>query len=44
MHNTIFHSILDTSSPQPDDKQDGTQSIHHIAFYMFARVLGQSDL
>ena len=44
MHNGIFHSILDTSSPQPDDKQDGAQSIHHIAFYMFAWVLGQSDL
>ena len=34
-YNSIFHSILNTSSPQPDDKQDGAQSIHHIAFYMF---------
>ena len=30
--NGIFDSILDTSSPQPDDKQDG---MRHIAFDMF---------
>ena len=30
--NGIFDSILDTSSPQPDDKQDG---LHHTAFDMF---------
>ena len=30
--NGIFDSILDTSSPQPDVKQDG---MCHIAFDMF---------
>jgi len=33
--NGIFDSILDTSSPQPDDKQDGG-SVRHIAFDVFA--------
>ena len=28
--------ILDTSSPQPNDKQDGGRSVRHIAFDMFA--------
>ena len=32
----IYYSILDTSSPKADDKQDGGQSVHHIAFDMFA--------
>ena len=32
----IFDSILDTSSPQPDDKQDGGQSVRNIAFDEFA--------
>ena len=31
-------------SPQPDDKQDGGRGLRHIAFDMFARGLGQSDL
>ena len=31
-----FDSILDTSSPQPNDKQDGGRSVRHIAFDMFA--------
>ena len=39
--NGIFDSILDTSSPQPDDKQDG---MRHIAFDMFKWGLGQSGL
>ena len=30
--NGIFDSILDTISPQPNDKQDG---MRHIAFDMF---------
>ena len=34
-HNGIFHTILDTSSPQPDDKQDGGRSVRHMAFDMF---------
>ena len=44
MQNGIFDSILHTSSPQPNDKQDGGQSVRHIAFDMFAWGLGQSDL
>ena len=36
VQNGIFDSILDTSSPQPDDKQDGGRSVRHIAFDMFA--------
>ena len=36
--------ILDTSSPQPDDKQDSGWSVRHIAFDMFAWGLGHSDL
>ena len=39
-----FDSILDTSSPQPNDKQDGGRSVRHIAFDMFEWGLGQSDL
>ena len=31
-----FDSILDTSSPQPNDKQDGGRSVRHTAFHMFA--------
>ena len=27
--------ILDTSSPQPDDKQDGGRSVRHIASDLF---------
>ena len=38
--NGIFDSILDTNSPQPNDKQvlqqDSGQSVCHIAFHMFA--------
>ena len=34
--NGILDSILDTRSPQPDDKQDGRRSVRHIAFDMFA--------
>ena len=34
--NGIVDSILDTSSPQPDDKQDGGRSVRYIAFDMFA--------
>ena len=34
--NIIFDSILGTSSPQPNDKQDGARSVRHIAFDMFA--------
>ena len=44
MPNGIFDSILDTSSPQPNGKQDGGRFIRHIAFDMFARGLGQSGL
>ena len=44
MQNGIFDSILHTSSPRPNDKQDGGQSVRHIAFDMFAWGLGQSDL
>ena len=36
MQNGTFDSILDTSSPQPDDKQDGGLLVRHIAFDMFA--------
>ena len=32
MQNGIFDSIFDTSSPQPDGKQDGRCFIHHVAF------------
>ena len=39
-----FDSILDTSSPQPNGKQDGGRFIRHIAFDMFAWGLGQSGL
>ena len=28
----IFNSILDTSSPQPDNKQDGGRSVRHCCF------------
>ena len=35
MQNGIFDSILDTSSPQPDDKQDGGRVVRHIAFDAF---------
>ena len=42
--NGIFDSILDTSSPQANDKQDGGRSVRHIAFDMFAWGLGQSGL
>ena len=34
--NTVFDSILDASSPQPDDKQDGGRSVRHIAFKVCA--------
>ena len=34
--NSIFDLILDTSSSQPNDKQDGRRSVLHIAFDMFA--------
>ena len=44
MQNDLFDSILDTSSPQPDDKQDGARRVRYIAFDMFAWGLGQSDL
>ena len=40
MQNGTFDSILDTSSPQPDDKQDGGLLVRHIAFDMFAWGLG----
>ena len=36
MQNGILDSILKTSSPQPDDKQEGAQSICPVAFDMFA--------
>ena len=36
MPNGIFDSILDTSSPQRNGKQDGGRFIRHIAFDMFA--------
>ena len=42
--NGIFDSILDTSYPQPDGKQDGGRFVRHIAFDMFAWGLGQNDL
>ena len=42
--NSIVDSILNTCSPQPDDREDGGQSVHHIAFDLFALGLGQSDL
>ena len=42
--NGIFDSILDTSSPQSDDKQDGGRFVRHIAFDMLAWGLGQSGL
>ena len=32
----VFDSILDTSSPQPYDKQDGGRSVRHIAYDTFA--------
>ena len=38
--NGIFDSILDTSSPQPDDKQDGGRSVRHIALDMFRMTSG----
>ena len=44
MQNGIFDWILNTSYPQPNDKQDGRQSVRRIAFDMFAWGLGQSDL
>ena len=44
MPNGIFDSILDTSSPQPNGKQDGGRTVRHIAFDMFAWGLGQSGL
>ena len=34
--NGIFDSILDTSSPLPDDKQDGGLFVPVIAFDIFA--------
>ena len=36
MLNGIVDSILDTSFPQPNGKQDGGRFIRHIAFDMFA--------
>ena len=36
MQNGIFDSILDTSSPQPDDKQDGGQRVRNFVFDEFA--------
>ena len=42
--NGMFDTILDTSSLQPIDKQDGGWSICHIAFYTFEWGLCQSDL
>ena len=42
--NGIFDSILDTSSPKPDDKQDDGRFVRHITYDMFALSLGQSDL
>ena len=32
MQNGIFDSILNTSSPQPDGKQDGRCFVRHVAF------------
>ena len=34
--NGIFDSILDTSSPKPDDKQDDGRFVRHITYDMFA--------
>ena len=34
--NGILDSILDTRSPQPDDKQGGGRSVRHIAFDILA--------
>ena len=35
-----IYSILDTSSPQPDDKQDGARRVRYIAFDMFCMRSG----
>ena len=40
--NVIFDSILDTTSPQPNDKQDGEWFACHIAFDMFMSIHANS--